>query len=183
MRKGNETDSFIIERLKQGDLEAFNALYRQHHGRLYGFCLKLTGQEEDARDIVQDAFTKIWEIRELLDEHRSFDSLLFTISKNMVYNRARKRVYERAYQDYLMRETKAHVYDLNAFLEYSEQGIILQRAIESLPEKGREIFKMSRLDGLTNKEIAEKLGTSVSNIENHIHKALKYLRGVLQSAF
>lgn len=177
---GKGTNAMVVARLKEGNLDAFDNLYHQYKGKLFGFCFKMTQNKDDAMDIVQEVFIKIWEIRELLDENRSFDSLLFTISKNLIYNRTRKNVFEQAYKAYLFQENLSKVYDLTAYMEHAEQGKLIEDAIEELPEKRQQIFVMSRKEGLSNKEISEKLGTSLSNVENQLYKALKALRRVLQ---
>src|SRR5690606_38163897 len=130
----------------------------------------------DAEEIVQEVFVKIWEMRGELDPERSFSSLIFTICKRKIYNRARKQVYEKAYREYLeyffspsapVTEQAVYFNDVKAFFEES---------LSKMPEKRREIFIMSRRDGLSNKEIAQQLNTTISNVENHINKALRTLR-------
>lgn len=171
-----ETDFVLVEQLKQGNSPAFNMLYTRHFRKLYGFSLRMTGNRQDAEEVVQEVFTKIWEMRDRLEPNLSFSSLLFTIGKNNIYNKARKRLYDRAYQEYLARYAAKSQAVTEDDILLHEMEIFLEKAIDLLPERRREIFIMSRKNGLTNKEIAQKLNTSLSNVENHINKALQSLR-------
>lgn len=171
-----DQENKLIKQLKKGNQLAFDSLYHAYFGKLFGFALKLTHSRDDSEEIVQEVFIKIWELREELDENKSFASLLFTIAKNKIYNKSRHRVHEFAYQHYYQQNHQEAIAAVEQQIDYLETKQNLDKAIEQLPEKRREIFLMSRMQGLTNKQIAEKLNTSTSNIENHINKALKTLK-------
>lgn len=173
---GKENDSILIRQLRKGNHSAFNKLYTKYFSKLYGFSRQITGNKEDAEEIVQEVFVKIWEIRNTLDPGKNFGNLLFTISKHKIYNKARQRVYNQAYQNYI----QTHVDSSNEItgLEIAEKETrtLINQAIAHLPERRREVFILSKVEGFSNKEIADKLNTSLSNIENHINKALKTVR-------
>ncbi|SHF95989.1 RNA polymerase sigma-70 factor, ECF subfamily [Fodinibius roseus] len=167
----------LVKRLKKSDRKAFDRLYRIYEEKLYAFAYKLTRSHEEAREIVQYTFFKIWEKRSTIDENKNFEAFLFTIARNKVYNKARKRTYVHAYEHYLKNKLSHQQNNgTEESLQYRETWEVVENAIEQLPPRRKEVFTLSRMNGLTNKEIAHLTDTSVSNIENHIHKALKVLR-------
>jgi RNA polymerase sigma-70 factor, ECF subfamily len=171
-----ENESMLVKQLQKGNHQAFNALYLKYFSKLYGFCYKLTGNKTDSEEIVQEVFIKVWEIKHSLDPDRNFGSMLFTIGKHKIYNKARQRVYNKVYCSYI-KNFNAEAEEITAQeISYNETQDFLGKAISLLPEKRKEIFIMSRMEGLSNKEIAEKQNTSISNVENHINKALKSIR-------
>jgi RNA polymerase sigma-70 factor, ECF subfamily len=171
-----EDDQILIKQLQKGNYLAFNQLYAKYFQKLYGFSSRITGNKADAEEIVQEVFIKVWEIRETLDPEKSFNSLLFTIGKHKIYNKARARIYHQAYIEYISHHIKGIEELADQEIFYNETKSVLTDAINLLPQKRKEIFILSKIDGLSNKEIAHKLNTSLSNIENHINKALKVIR-------
>lgn len=179
---GPEEEQLLVKRLKRSDKKAFDRLYRTHEEKLYAFAYKLTHSHEEAKEIVQYTFLKIWEKRSTIDEEKNFEAFLFTIARNKVYNKARKRTYAHAYENYLKNKLSHRQNNgTEESLQYHETWEIVQNAIEQLPPRRKEVFTMSRMNGLSNREIANLTDTSVSNIENHINKALKVLRVYLSN--
>lgn len=175
----SDQESILIKQIKRGNKLAFDNLYHVYFDKLFGFAFKLTQSREDAEEIVQEVFIKIWELRDELDENKNFASLLFVMAKHKIYNKARRRVHEYAYQNYYQQTHQQAITTVEHQIDYLETKQFLDAAIQHLPAKRKEIFIMSRKEGLSNKEIAEKLNTSTSNIENHINKALKSLKSYL----
>jgi RNA polymerase sigma-70 factor (ECF subfamily) len=179
--KNEENDFFLLERLKQDDSKAFENLYFKYEKRLYSFSLKYLKNKENAESLVQDIFTKIWEIRKTLNSEQSFSSFLFTIAKNSIFNKHRKKLNEEAYKEHL----RAHLDEIH---DKTENDIILadmkqriDKYIIKLPKKRQEIYLLSREEGLSYKEIAQKLNISEKTIENHIRLVLKDLRQILKN--
>jgi RNA polymerase sigma-70 factor, ECF subfamily len=171
-----EEDPILIRQLQKGNHLAFNQLYARYFPKLYGFSLKITGNREDAEEIVQEVFTKVWEIRDNLDPEKNFNSLLFTIGKHKIYNKARQRIYRQAYENYVKLYGNRTEDLTDHEISFHEAQFFINKAISLLPEKRREIFILSKIEGLSNKEIAKRLNTSLSNIENNINKALKSIK-------
>ncbi|KAA5540579.1 RNA polymerase sigma factor [Adhaeribacter rhizoryzae] len=166
----------IIQALKHGDRLAFEKIYQRFGPKLYAFTLKLGCNKEDAEEVVQEVFLKIWERKHLLDPQQNFDGYLFRMVRHLVYNKARHRVHEFAYHSYLASaQNKTESY-IEESLDYQELDQLLQETYTALPPVRQQVFVMSRLEGLSNNEIAEKLQTSNSNIENHLNKALRAIR-------
>src|SRR5687768_38093 len=91
-----------IEALKDGDRSAFESIYRSFGPKLYAFTRKLVRNKEDVEEVVQEVFVKLWERKQFLDPQQNFDGYLFTIARNLVYNKAKHQVYELAYGKYLI---------------------------------------------------------------------------------
>ncbi|MCW9706632.1 RNA polymerase sigma factor [Fodinibius salsisoli] len=177
-------EAFLVKKLKKSNKKAFDSLFRKYENKLYAFCYKLTQSHKEAEEVVQETFLKIWEKRRTIDENKNFESFLFTIARHNIYNRARDKTYAYAYENYLKNQLDRKQKQNNETaesLQYQETWGCVKEAIERLPARRKEVFTLSRLNGLSNKEIADLTGTSVSNIENHINKALKLLRSYLSS--
>jgi len=176
-----ETDFDLLERLKKDDNKAFEILYFKYGSKLYYFAYKYLKTKEDAEGLVQDIFAKIWEIRKKLNSQQSFSSFLFTIAKNSIFNKHRKKLNENAYREHLK------IY-FDEIYDKTENDIILSdmkkridKCVAKFPTKRKEIFVLSREDGLSYKEISEKLNISEKTIESHIRLALKELRAALSN--
>lgn len=175
------TDDDLIALLKKDDSIAFETLYLRYSEKLYYFAIRYLKSKEDAEGLVQDIFTKIWEIRKNLNSGQSFSSFLFTIAKNTIFNKHRKKLNENAYREHL-RNYFDEVYDK------TENDIILadmkariDKSVEKFPPQRKLIYQLSREEGLSYKEIAKQLGISEKTIEAHIRLALKTLRSALSN--
>lgn len=172
MRLTNERK--LIIQLKAGDETAFAALYNAYSEVLYSFLVKLGVLNEDIKDVIQQTFIKLWEHREGLKEELSLQSYLITIAKNDIYNSVKKRVAE---QRHLAAQPET---EGQQALQMSEIRDLLQHILQELPHKRREVFSLSRIEGYSNKEIAEMLDISKSTVENHINHSTKQVKGILK---
>ena len=175
--KETKTNRDLLLLLKNGNVIAFDNIYEMYSKRLYGFVLRYVKQKEDAEGIVQEVFIKIWETRNKIDIFSSFDSFIFTIAYNSTINLLRKRVSEHKYQDRLksvQQITEAdQIIDEIYFKEISTQ---LQLTLDKLTPRQKEIFQLSREDGLTHEEIAKKLNISVNTVKNHMVNTLAFIK-------
>lgn len=166
----------LIRRLKAGDKLSFNRLFYKHEKKLYNFSKKLLHSPEEAEEIVQEVFIRVWENRATLKEGLPFEAFIIRIAKNLIYNKAKRRVNEHAYKAYYMQHTNTLRLTTEEDVNFKTLASLTSRFIEQLPPQRKTIFTMSRMEGLTNKEIAAHLNVSVSTVENHINKALKSLK-------
>ncbi len=174
MDKNRETN-YIIG-LKKGDFASFDHLFSVYKERLYAFALGYLKSTEDARELVQEVFIKVWENREELDEKKSFNAYLFTISKNTILNHFRKRANDKKYIEYIKQHTGIEYTRTEEDIEYSDLEGQAKKVIDQLPPRRRKIYRLSREEGLTYEEIASKLNISKKTVENQITQALKFLR-------
>lgn len=173
-------DGHLLKAVKCGQEGAFNILFDRYAPQLYNIALKYVGRPDEAEEIVQEAFVKVWINRDKIKPHLPFVPYIIRISKNLVINKSRKRLHEQAYIRYkaLTQKNLNRITENQVFLK--ELQDILEVKVAQLPEKRKQIYKLSREHGLSNKEIAEKLVVSESTVENHINKALKDLKSYLQ---
>jgi len=169
----------IIRQVVQGNEQAFARLYDMYAEKLYYFAIRFLLSKEDAENLTQEVFVKIWETRDRLDTNYSFNAYLFTIAKNTIFNIHRKKLNELAYRDYLGNHVDFHHYKTENDVHLKDLQNQIDKCIEVLPAQRKKVFELSRRDGLSHKEIAEQLNISEKTIETHIRLALKSLRLVL----
>ncbi len=154
------------------DKHAFEELFRKFFPALMSFAGKFLSDEDDAREVVHKVFIKLWEKRNSLDTSTSLKSYLFRSVHNSSLNviRDRKKFVSDEVPDV------ASDIDIDSQMDAMELEDRINQVIQGLPEKCREVFKMSRFEGLKYNEIADKLGISVKTVENQMSKALRVLR-------
>ena len=172
-------DDFIIS-LRAGDDNAFGKLFDRYGKRLYYFALGYLKSPEDAEEIVQEVFLKIWNNREELSETKSFEAYLFTIAKNGILNTIRKSKSEHAYVSYAKLHPDKNIL-LDEELDFNELKRAYKQSIEKLSPRRKEIYILSREQALSNIEIAEQMNISVKTVENQMTSAISEIRKNLRS--
>ena len=173
------------EEIFSGDGRAFKKLFRTHYSKLCGFAADYVNSVDRARDIVQDVFLDIWDRRENLTVRTSMKSYLYKSVKNRALNEIRKRESRQNMKDDLNysntassdQRTAADAFHMNELSEKVEQ------AISDLPDRRRRAFLLHRRHGFTYKEIAEIMEIAPKTVENHIGRALRFLRNQLAGQF
>ncbi|MCL3779391.1 RNA polymerase sigma-70 factor [Prolixibacteraceae bacterium JC049] len=173
---GGIEEQVLVNRLKGGDQTAFELLFRFYYPGLVIFASQIILDKAEAEEIVQDFFVRLWEQRNALKEGTSLKSYVFTSVKNRSLNFLKRS----NVNDKLVGEVKdlvenSEVYEPDIFVE-SELQDQIKLAISKLPSRCGEIFVLSRINGLSNDEIAEKLNISKRTVETQISNALKVLR-------
>ncbi len=167
----------LLIRLKNGDILAFDELYKLYSHKLFSFVFRILKDEADSDDIVQEVFLKIWTFREKLGDYKLLNSFIFTIAYNNSISLIRKRISSTKYIEYLrvlsVNQTQANFITEIELIELNNK---IEHLISNLPERQKQIFLLHREKGLTYPEIAEELEISKNTVENHMVKALKYLR-------
>jgi RNA polymerase sigma-70 factor, ECF subfamily len=175
--KTGKTNTELLLLLQKDDRVAFYHIYERYSKRLYGFVLRYIKQEADAEEIVQEVFLKIWEARNRIDVFSSFESFLFTIAYNTTIGLLRKRVTEKKYLDYLKTlqqfDVSTPMEDEIRFNELNEKVHVL---LDQLTPRQKEIFLLSREEGLTHEAIANKLQISLNTVKKHMVNTLAFLR-------
>jgi RNA polymerase sigma-70 factor (ECF subfamily) len=149
--------------------EVFRELYKPVRNFIYFRC----SDADMAEDIAQDVFLKLWETRSRIDK-RTVKAYVYTIAHNLTINNVKRRQLQ-----YNFRKAPTQDRDTDSpekMMELDEYDQRLQKVLSSLPEGGREVFLMNRLEDLTYQEIADRLGLTVKAIEKRISKVLKILR-------
>ncbi len=172
-------DKKLVAEFLKGKVQAFDLLYEQYSGRLYRFAFMLLKNREDGLDIVQETFLRIWKNREDLSEEKSFKSYLFTVSYNITVDLLRKRLNEKKYCEALEKNFGFSQQSIENRADFMILDHQIREIIEKLPPRRREIFKLSREKGRSNKEIAADLDISVKTVETQLNLALKFLKSRL----
>jgi RNA polymerase sigma-70 factor, ECF subfamily len=180
-------DKELLTRIKKEDINAFEKLYFDMHPRLFAFSRKFIDDAELSKDIVQEVFFEFWEGRNVIDINTSLKSYLFRMIHNKCLNHIRSQKIHNRYTNYTeikLKQAELLFYDEDPdayeSIFFKEIQKILDNSILELPESCREVFTLSRLNGLSNKEIAEKLNISVRTVENQVYRALKILKEKLK---
>ena len=175
------TEKNFAERLRSDDKKVIDEIFALYHIKIFRFSVSYLKNEDDAYDIVQEVFIKIWEARFSLKSDTNFDAFIFTIAKNAVMSLFRKRLSEQKYLNYLSESAVSNALDTEEQTDYVFLRQKYEQLVETLPVKRKEIFLLSREKGLSNKEIALRQGVSEKTVEDHITKALAYLKKQLNS--
>lgn len=180
MRKEEFGERELVLELRSGSPSAFRQLYSAYGPRLYGFCKRFGLPPEDAREIIQETFIRVWEHRQDIRPDTSFSSYLFTIARNLLYNTLRRATY---WEKYLREASLSQPAggSIPAPADERELQRLIGEAILQLPDKCREIFWKSRYEGCSNQQIADDLAISKSTVENQLNKALKTIRKFLEN--
>ena len=167
----------LLTRLKNGDVLAFDRIYELYSHKLYSFVFRILKNESEAADIVQEVFVKIWESRDKLGDYKLLNSYIFTIAYNFSISLIRKRISSNKYLERLKNSSVIVTAPaIISEIEFNELNVQVERLISQLPERQKQVYLLHRENGLTYSEIANQMGISKNTVENHMVKALKYLR-------
>lgn len=170
----------LISELKKGSRKAFDSIYKMYSKRLYAYCLQYAKSAEDAEEIVQDVFVRLWTNRENIRQEETLRSLLFIMSKNYLINAYRSAVNSPVYEDYVNCMESVCVNDTHRQTEYDEFVGQLKTVLRKLPATQQQVITLSRIDQLSNKEIATELSLSEQTVKNQLSLGLKTLREELK---
>ncbi len=169
-------DETLIAGIKRNDYSSYNQLFLRYYSRLCAFVFGITQNSSASEDVVQELFIRLWINRTKLEINESVSGYLYRSSKNAALNHLRaEKSRQKSMQNIPFQESQT-----DDFMEQIEFSTALYQCIEQLPERSREVFKMSRFDGLKLQEISDQLGTSVKTIKNQIWKSLQYLKACLE---
>jgi RNA polymerase sigma-70 factor (family 1) len=177
----------VFEALRSGDATAYATLFSAYYQRLCRYAMRFVRDDAATEDLVQDCFLRLYERREALTP-MSLSSLLFTMVRNRCLNYLKHKVLVEGYQAEALKQQSGseQLYALDmtgnadASVIYDDLKRQLDAIIAGLPPRTREVFAMSRNEGMKNKEIAAALGISEKVVEKHITKALAVMRAGLK---
>jgi RNA polymerase sigma-70 factor (ECF subfamily) len=155
------------------DSGSFRHIFDKYYDSIRNFLYYRSGSIELAEDLIQDVFLKLWENRETVREE-SVGGYLYTIAANLIKNHYRRNEISFHFLNTLTRQYNNESPEY--LMEVEEFDRRLQQALGKMPVKSRDVFLMNRVDGLTYKDIAERLKLSVKAVEKRMHKALTYLK-------
>ena len=167
----------LFNKVKQGDQRAFEKLFKAHYESLCRFAFRFLKDTDQAEEIVQEVFCKIWEKRQSISFTSSFKAYLFTSIRNTCYNVHEHMKVRHQHQEHVIHTTSEVD---TGILEEVDLEAKIEKSLDLLPEQCRKVFMMNRFEGLKYKEIAAQLGISPKTVENQMGKALKIMREQLK---
>lgn len=170
----------LVQRLIEGDEDAFCELYAAYKNRLIFFAMRFLKSREYAEDIFQDAFTIIWQGRRFINPDASFSSYLYTIVRNRILNQLRDLENQTKLKEQILAQAVDYSNDTSDGILANDLRGLIARAMQQLTARQREIFEMSRRQDMSYREIAEELGISVYTVQEHISTSLRTLRTYLE---
>ena len=177
-----EEEKKLLGKVKKSDTLAFKKLFHNYYDSLFRFVIYKTKDRDLAEDIAQETFLRVWKNRKKITPDKSFFSLIARISTNLCYDHFRHTEVRNRHKNQIPDFAKSHYDNPQAMTDLE----ILQEKIQELvnkelPEKCRNIFLLSRIEGKTNAEIADILSLSIRTVENQIYRALKILKKYLKN--
>ena len=166
----------LVKGLKKGDPEAFKAIYHHFSEKLYLVSRKFGFEKEDAEEVVQEVFLKLWEKRADIKEELSLNAYLLTITKNTLLKKSKKLVVEKGIIAAFRSKGQQFTNDPEKKLIYKELKEHTRQVLAVLTKQQRAIFILRNRFGMSQKEIASRLNLSVRTVENQMFRANKRLR-------
>jgi RNA polymerase sigma-70 factor (ECF subfamily) len=169
-----DSSAELVMRACRGDTGAFEDLYRQHVGRVYGLCLRMTGQPESAEDLTQDTFVSAWRSLPGYEGRSSFSTWLHRIAVNAVLAKRRS---PQGRNEVSMTDEQGEQMEFQADAPMDEATPIdIERAITGLPPGARDIVVLHGIYGYSHEEAAEMLGVAVGTCKAQLHRARHLMR-------
>jgi RNA polymerase sigma-70 factor (ECF subfamily) len=170
-----KNENILLKAVSAGDESAYAEVYRYYYPKVKCFFLQLISNEDDVKDLAQNVFIKIWLMRGILSEIRSFGAYLYKMCRNAAIDYCKHRNINIPLDDQEYVEVSSTL-DEGYFAKEIEAQVA--RAIDKMPKKRRKVYIMSRVEGLSNDQIASELNISKRTVENHITTVLKELRKI-----
>lgn len=177
------TEEQLIANLRKGRSAALSEIYDLYAQELLVFCYSYTKSKQDAEEVVQDAFMRLWEMRSLIRSDHSLKSLLFRIAKNRVIDLFRSNLKSKIFADYLVFQRSGFDRE-SGDMDYDAYRALVDKVLNKLPPSQREIVRLSDFEGLDNEQIAERLHLAEKTVRNQLSSGnllfYKLLRNALK---
>ncbi|WP_167021093.1 RNA polymerase sigma factor [Chitinophaga sp. Cy-1792] len=171
-------EKMLITQLKTGEEAAFREIYERYWEKQYDMAYYKLGTRSAAEEITQEVFVTLWLQRADLDPERPVAAWLYGVARNLILKTYRK---QHIHQRYLQQTTFTDITNnTTEQLALNELNAMVNQQIGQLPDKCREVFTLSRVNGLNTQQIADTLNISPKTVNNHLVKAMKIMRGNLK---
>lgn len=157
----------------------FELVFIEVYPKLKAYAWKLLKSEDDAEDVVQDVFAKLWIESDIWDKSDSLDGYLYVMVRNRIFNHIKRKLIETNYQDFVKSTIELSEFDIYDQLFAKETELLIKMTVNNMPSQRKSIFLMSRENNMSNAEIALKLNLSVRTVERHIYLALLDLKKII----
>jgi RNA polymerase sigma-70 factor (ECF subfamily) len=166
----------VLTGLSEEQESSLEELFNYYYPRLYDFSKSFLKLEQGIDDILQEVFIRIWHNRKKISDPGTFNSFIFTITRNLLLNELRSRLNHTNLKEEIRKLSLAQEYTISGESDYKDLKNRVDKLISELPERQKEVFILSRTEGLSHKEIASKLEITPKTVEYHISLAIKSLK-------
>lgn len=188
------SDQTLVEKVKEGDYQAFEGLVNRYEGRVYRLAMRMLRNPQDAEDALQESFLQVYRGLKSFEGRSTFSTWLFRLATNVCLMKIRHRETEPAkllpLEDYLPQHEDGEHPQIQKWPERPEDVLLnkesrekMLEALEELPAEYRAVFILRDVEGLSNVEAGETLGISVAAVKSRLHRARLTLRGMLAGYF
>lgn len=175
----NISENELLARLQEGDDKAFTALYNRYSTPIMSHLVYMLKSAELADEVLQDTFMAVWSNRQNIDPDLSFKAYLYKIATNNTYKLFRKAAHDQAYRAHMLPVIEAGYNNIESKIYQKEHEELLNRLLDRMPAKQREVYRLHKIDGYSYKEIGEQLGISHNTINSYITRGNQYIKSQL----
>ncbi|MFD2286726.1 RNA polymerase sigma-70 factor [Pedobacter petrophilus] len=179
MQKELANEKLILANIATGDQQAFGILFNFYRNKVYGYALAILQEETAAEEIVQDVFIKLWVKRQSLPIIENFGGFLRTIARNETLNALKKVALEQKKHQIANQNTTDIDSGTENEIQFRETKKLLETAIEKLPPQQKLIYNLCHIEGLKQKDVAQKLNISPLTVKTHLRDAIKSIKNFL----
>jgi len=172
---------YLLHQISTGDESAFRALFEHYRSKIYLFILHIVEQHDEAEELTQDVFLKIWSSRQVLGDIGNADGYLFIMAKNASLDAIRQRSNEQAMRIGLEARNPGPENTTELNLDLDETTKLLEQAVRSLPPQQEKVYRLAKEEGLTRQQIATELNISENTVKNHLGTAIQSIKIWLRS--
>lgn len=179
-------DEILVKQFQTGSQRAFDELMKRYERKIFGYLLRSVRNYEDAEELTLEVFFKAYRALSSWEPKAKFSTWLYTIASNLSidYHRSKARHPVYVLEDEEVLETRLVANDLSSnpekHVEDMERGRIIREAVDELSSKQKEVFMLTRYEGLPIREVAETLGMAEGTVKIHLHRAMKKLQTLLR---
>lgn len=177
------TDQDLLKLIAEGCERSFRKLYDLYAGKVYTMAIGYLRSPMSAQDTVQDVFIKIWEKRHSLTEIDNLPAYLHVITRNLLINQLQKKIPLFTGSELTKHTIPDDRHQPQQQLDYRELTMLIFRAVEQLPQRQQQVYRLSREQGLSHQQIAKELNLSYDTVREHMSKALKSIRATLEHQY
>ena len=172
-------DHILLQSFKEGNEKAFETIFNRFKGKVFNYAQKIVISTDNSKEIVQQVFIKLWERRKNIDTELTLDPYLYVITRNSCLDLLRKSAKDKILKEELLEANEFRSNQTEDNIIFKEYEKIALKAIDQLPAKRKQIYKLSRIDGMTYDEISKHLGISKNTVKTHLLKAYKFIKNYI----
>lgn len=177
----NKIDIKILESFQYGSHEAFETVFVTYYNKIKVFIDGYIKSESDAEELTEDLFVNLWMNHQSINTTKSFDSYLHTIARNAAINFLQHKYVRDSYLSNNLNNEYSSTSEEELIAK--ELGLLIEDVVEKMPEQRKQVYQLSRNEGLSNAEIAARLNTTKRNVESQLSLALKEIRKAISCFF